>query len=152
MLKRGIKCGGIQQIEFGKIKEFFKIFLKKWAFEIFFITYIYKWQELIVVTLVQDQWLAAAPALLLVAALALLLAWPQLLLAVLLLLLAWPLLLLAVLPLLLAQPLLPAVLVPVAKLPWLLPVLLLLPALLLWLLPALPLLNAPLPQFKLINN
>jgi hypothetical protein len=126
----------------------------KWAFKIFFVIYIYKWQELIVVAqcLDLDQCPVVALALLLVVAPVLLPEQLLLLLAVLLLLPALLLLLPAVLPLLVAHPLLPALLVPVAKLPWLLLVLLLLPALLLLLPAVLPLLNALPPQFNLIYS
>jgi hypothetical protein len=64
MLKKEIKCGGVQQIEFGKIKknEIKQILkIKNRAFRNFFVLYIYKWQELIVVIAqcAQDQWLVA---------------------------------------------------------------------------------------------
>jgi len=98
ILKREIKCGGIQQIEFGKIN---LNNLEKPAFKIFFVRYIYKWQKLNVVAqcLVLDQWLAAAQ-------------WLALLLVLL------PLLLTPLLP---VPPLLPALLLPPLPVPPLLP-------------------------------
>jgi len=131
MLKREIKCGGIQQTEFGKIN---LNNLEKPAFKIFFVRYIYKWQELTVVAqclaqcLVAAQWLADAQ-------------WLALLPALLQQLLT---LLLPVLPLLAALPTpLPPVLLLLPAVPPL-PVELPLPALLLLPLPVLPPLHAPL--------
>jgi hypothetical protein len=127
ILKKEIKCGGIQQIEFGKIN---LNNLEKPAFKIFFVRYIYKWQELTVVAqcLVLDQWLAAAQ-------------WLALLPALLQQLLT---LLLPALPLLAALPTpLPHVLLLLPAVPPL-PVELPLPALLLLPLPVLPPLPAQL--------
>jgi hypothetical protein len=145
ILKKEIKCGGIQQIEFGKIN---LNNLEKPAFKIFFVRYIYKWQELTVVAhclaqcLVLDQWLVAAQ-------------WPALLPALLQLLLTLllhvpPLLAVLPTPLPPAQPLLPAVpLLPVA-LP--LPALLLLPLPVLPLLPVLPPPPLPVPPLLLLPH
>jgi hypothetical protein len=127
ILKKEIKCGGIQQIEFGKIN---LNNLEKPAFKIFFVSYIYKWQKLNVVAqcLVLDQWLAAAQ-------------WLALLPALLQQLLT---LLLPALPLLAALPTpLPHVLLLLPAVPPL-PVELPLPALLLLPLPVLPPLPAQL--------
>jgi hypothetical protein len=120
MLKREIKCGGIQQIEYGRINiNYLEIVYKKRAFEIFFVIYIYKWQKhnVVVQCLVLDQWPEAV--LLPAPPVALLLDLLLLLLVVLHLLPALHLLLLPELP-----PHLVPLLLPVQLLPDVLPLLL----------------------------